>query len=972
MTPDEFIAKWQGVTLKERSAAQEHFIDLCRLLGEPTPAEADPTGTWFCFEKGVTKAGGGDGWADVWRRTCFGWEYKGKGKDLNGAFRQLQIYAPAMESPPLLIVSDIATIVIHTVFTGTVPTVHVLTLEDLRDAGKRRLLKWAFTDPERLRPGQTTAALTEEAAARFGGLAQVLRGRGHEAQAVGHFCIRLLFCLFAEDIDLLPRQMFTRLLDAGLKDPASLSAMLQDLFGAMATGGRLGIEPIDWFNGGLFDSREALPLAVEDIKTLRTLARLDWSAIEPSIFGTLFERGLDPDKRSQLGAHYTDRGSIMRLVGPVVLDPLRDAWALAKAAIEALMVKAAAAKSPAARTKARNEALGAFQGFLLRLAQFRVLDPACGSGNFLLLSLIGLKDLEHQVILEGEALGLPRAFPLVGPECVLGIELNPYAAELARVTVWIGEIQWMLSHGFSLSKNPILKPLQTIEQRDAIMNPDGTEPAWPAADVIVGNPPFLGSQHMIAGLGEQYVTDLRGLYSGRLAGGVDLVVYWFEKARAQLEAGAVRYAGLVATQAIRRGRNRAVLERIAETGAIFTAWSDEPWINEGAAVRVSLVAFGPAGHRRPVTLDGNPAPGIEADLSPAAEGLRLAEALPLPANAGIAFQGPVKVGPFEVPGAQARAWLLEPNPDGRSNSDVLRPWANGQDLTKRPSDTWIIDFGVDRHVEQAALYASPFAYVSTHVRPMREAGRREGRKRSWWLHGETVPALRRAVAGRHRYIATPRVAKHRFFVWLPTTVLPDSRLFAICREDDVTFGILSSRVHVTWALAHASRHGVGNDPTYNARSCFETFPFPIAFTPADTGGPTEALESGAVMPAFTLEQRPAAVAIAEAAHRLNALREGYLNPPDWVERVPEVVPGYPDRICPRAEHAAVLKQRTLTNLYNQRPAWLDHAHQALDAAVAAAYGWTDYRPDLPDDELLRRLLALNLARSQGDGHEPGT
>jgi hypothetical protein len=963
VTPDQFITKWKDATLKERSAAQEHFLDLCRLLDEPTPAEADPAGSWYCFEKGAAKAGGGDGWADVWRRACFGWEYKGKGKDLQGAFKQLQLYTPALEYPPLLIVCDLDRIVIHTAFTGTVPDVHILLLDDLRDASKRRLLKWAFSDPERLRPGQTTAALTEEAAGRFGGLAQVLRARGHEPQAVGHFCIRLLFCLFAEDIDLLPRQMFTRLLDAGLKSPEALPTMLADLFGAMATGGRLGIEPIDWFNGGLFDSREALPLEVVDIKTLRTLAGLDWSAIEPSIFGTLFERGLDPDKRSQLGAHYTDRGSIMRLVDPVVLAPLRDEWAVTKGTIEAMMVKAAAAKSAGARTKATNDALGAFQGFLLRLAQFRVLDPACGSGNFLLLSLIGLKDLEYQVILEGEALGLPRAFPMVGPECVLGIELNPYAAELARVTVWIGEIQWMLSHGFSLSKNPILKPLQTIEKRDAIMNPDGTEPAWPPADVIVGNPPFLGSQHMIAGLGERYVADLRGLYSGRLGGGVDLVVYWFEKARAQLDAGAASLAGLVATQAIRRGRNRVVLERIADTGAIFTAWSDEPWINDGAAVRVSLVAFGPAGRSRPVTLDGQPVPGIEADLNPAAEGLRLVEALPLPANAGIAFQGPVKVGPFEVPGAQARAWLLDPNPDGRPNSDVLRPWSNGQDLSKRPSDTWIIDFGVDRPVDQAALYAAPFAHVNTHVRPMREAGRREGRKRSWWLHGETVPALRRAVAGCRRYIVTPRVAKHRFFVWLPAAVLPDSRLFAIGREDDLTFGVLSSRLHQVWALANASRHGVGNDPTYNARSCFETFPFPTAFSPADTAGPVEALESGAILPPVAPERRPEALAIAEAARRLNELREGYLNPPGWVERRPEVVAGYPDRIIPRPAHAAELKQRTLTTLYNAPPPWLDHAQQALDAAVAAAYDWTDYGPDMPAEEVLRRLLALNLERS---------
>ncbi|MBP6582430.1 MAG: class I SAM-dependent DNA methyltransferase [Chromatiaceae bacterium] len=966
MTPDQFIAKWKDVTLKERSAAQEHFLDLCRLLDEPTPAEADPNGTWYCFEKGAKKAGGGDGWADVWKRACYGWEYKGPGKDLQQAFKQLQIYTPALEYPPLLIVSDIQRIVIHTAFTGTVPDVHVLVLEDLRDAAKRRLLKWAFSDPERLRPGQTTAALTEAAAGQFGGLAQTLQARGHDPWAVGHFCIRLLFCLFAEDIELLPKQMFTRLLDQGLKQPQLLPGMLETLFGAMAKGGMVGFEPVEWFNGGLFDSPDALPLEVDDIKALRGLAGLDWSAIEPSIFGTLFERGLDPAKRSQLGTHYTDRGSIMRLVDPVVLDPLRDEWAQKKAEIEALMAKSVAAKSTSARTKAVNEAHGVLQGYLAHLGNFRVLDPACGSGNFLLLSLLGLKDLEHQVILEAEALGLPRGFPMVGPENVLGVELNPYAAELARVTVWIGEIQWMLSHGFNLSKNPILKPLQTIEQRDAVLNDDGTEPEWPQADAIVGNPPFLGSQPMIAALGEDYVTRLRGLYAGRLPGGVDLVTYWFEKARAQLEAGQLTIAGLVATQAIRKGRNRVVLEGIDGLGAIFAAWADEPWINEGADVRVSLVAFGGRSHGRPVMLNGVSTKGINPDLTPCGEGLRLAEATSLPQNAGVAFQGPVKVGPFEIPGSTARAWLLEPNPHGKPNSDVLCPWANGQDLAKRPSDTWIVDFGVDMPQSEAALYEAPYLQVATYVRPMREAGRREGRKRYWWRHGETVPALRRGLSGLGRYVATPRVAKHRFFVWLPTRVLPDSRLYVICRADDITFGVLSSRLHVVWALANASRHGVGNDPTYNAHSCFETFPFPEGLTPADTAGPIETLDSGVILPSVADSRRAAALAIAEAAHRLNALRENWLNPPEWVDRVPEVVPGYPNRIIPKPEYAAEIKKRTLTNLYNARPAWLDHAHKALDAAVAAAYGWEDYTQGAAEEEILRRLLVLNLERSRGN------
>jgi len=343
MTPVDFVAKWKAAQLKERSAAQEHFTDLCRLLGEPTPAEADPDGDWFCFEKGAGKAGGGDGWADVWRRGCFGWEYKGKGKDLQKAFRQLQLYSPALEYPPLLIVSDIASIVIHTAFTGTVPETHVLTLDDLLDANKRKPLIWAFREPERLRPGTTTHQITVEAAGRFAELATALRARGHAPVAVAHFLHRLLFCLFAEDVELLPGQMFSKLMQAGQRAPAELPHMLRELFGAMANGGRCAFEVIDWFNGGLFDTDDVLPLTQTDIRTLIGLSKLDWSAIEPSIFGTLFERGLDPDKRSQLGAHYTDPGSIMRIVNPVVVEPLRDAWHATKAAMQADRDKAAKA-----------------------------------------------------------------------------------------------------------------------------------------------------------------------------------------------------------------------------------------------------------------------------------------------------------------------------------------------------------------------------------------------------------------------------------------------------------------------------------------------------------------------------------------------------------------------------------------------------------------------------------------------------
>ena len=549
--------------------------------------------------------------------------------------------------------------------------------------------------------------------------------------------------------------------------------------------------------------------------------------------------------------------------------------------------------------------------------------------------------------MEAELLGLQRGFPAVGPEAVVGIEINDYAAELARLTVWVGEIQWMLGKGYSLNDQPILKPLNSIECRDALLD-GNSEAGWPVATVIIGNPPFLGGSKLLRELGEDYTHRVRQIYAGRVPGGADLVCYWFEKARAQIEAGQAQRAGLVATQAIRNGANRKALERICAGGVIFNAWSDLEWINEGAAVRVSLLCFLNNEHHQPVMLDGVPVAAIYADLTSSSEnagGLDLTQAQPLRENAGVSFQGPEKNGDFDIPGDLARQWLLLPNPHGRPNSEILKPSWNGLDVTRRPRDGWIIDFGAAMTESEAMLYEIPFEYAVKHVKPDRDKNRDKNRKKYWWRFGRTGADIRIALKPLVRYIATPEVAKHRIFVWLPVSVLPDKKLIATAREDDITFGILHSHIHELWALANGSRHGKGNDPRYTPTTCFETFPFPEGMTPN--------------LPPAT---SPKAQAIAVAAQRLNELRENWLNPPQWVDRVPEVVPGYPDRIIPKPEYVAELKKRTLTNLYNARPSWLANAHQELDKAVAAAYGWPD---DLSDDEVLRRLLALNLERAVG-------
>jgi type II restriction/modification system DNA methylase subunit YeeA len=948
VTPTAFIAKWRANARNERAAAQEHFLDLCALLDEPTP-NSDPTGAAYAFEKGATKASGGEGWADVWRRGRFAWEYKGKHKDLDAAHRQLLQYAGALENPPLLVTSDIERITIRTNWTNAVSERYEVRLEEMGDPVRLGVLKSVFADPDRLRPGKTRAALTAQAAAEFAELAGQLRTRGNNPQAVAHFVNRLVFCLFADDVGLLPVGLFERMLDASRKRPAQFEGYVRRLFAAMAErGGEVDFTPVAWFNGGLFDDAAALPLEADDIALLQRAAALDWAEVDPSILGTLFERGLDPDKRSQLGAHYTSREMIERLIEPVVRRPLLAEWSGVREQIAVALAAGAAAKAGSkVKREAPRRAETLFRGFLDRLRAFRVLDPACGSGNFLYLALLALKDLEHQAMVEAEAIGLQREFPQVGPEAVLGLEVNPYAAELARVSVWIGHIQWARRHGFPAPSDPVLRTLDTIACRDAVLADDGSEAAWPTADVIVGNPPFLGGKRLRTVLGDAYCARLFTAYAGQVPAEADLVCYWVARAQQAIAAGELSGAGLVTTNSIRGGANRRVLEPMAQAGAISTAWADEPWTLDGAAVRVSLVCWGHDQVSAPM-LDGVAVPAIHADLTAGAANLTTARRLP--ENAGVAFMGDTKGGAFDVPGELARQWLLLPsNPNGRPNADVLRPWANGMDVTRRPSDTWIIDFGWTMTEAEAAYYAAPYAHVAQHVRPVRATNKRETYASMWWRHVEARQGMNKALTGLTRFIVTPEVAKHRVFAWMFPPTLPDHKLQVFARDDDTIFGILHSRFHQVWALAVGSWHGVGNDPRYTVGTCYGTFPFPPGLTPD--------------RPAKSYADDPRAQVIAQAAKALVTARDRWLNPPELVTRTPEVVPGFPERLLPRdASAASMLRSRTLTTLYNQRGtpegAWLDALHQVLDQAVAAAYGWP---ADLPDADVLARLLALNHA-----------
>ncbi|MEN5345297.1 DNA methyltransferase [Achromobacter mucicolens] len=982
MTPTQFIARWQKNKLNERAGAQGHFDDLCDLLGVDKPRDADN----YCFERGAKKTGGGNGWADVWKRNHFAWENKKPGHDLDKALKQLTDYSLQLESPPLLIVCDRERIIIHTAFTGYPDEPHEIRIEDLVDEGKRQILKWVFTEPLKLRPEKSTAAVTEEAAERFAGLADAMRHRGLDSNQVAHFLVQCLFCMFAEDEGLLPEKIFTSLLAAAKNDVAKAADRITKLFTAMQNPkGIYGNDDIEWFNGGLFKHIAVPPITENDLETLRSAsADMDWRAIDPTIFGTLFERGLG-SKRAALGAHYTDTGTIAKLVEPLVHDPLLLEWDGVRANIADQMTKAKAfdeakvaagqikvtaqgkkemeRKLTAAKTvstKALNEANALYRAFLLRLSSFRVLDPACGSGNFLYLALEALRDVEKRAQVDARELGLQAETTLqTGPHNILGLEINEFAAELARVTVWIGDIQWCRKNGWPHSLNPILKPLDGIEQRDALLNEDGTEAAWPHADVVVGNPPFIGGRRMRSELGPEYTEKLRQTYSDRVPNSADLVCYWFEKARAQMETGHLKAAGLVSTNSIRGGANRKVLDRIIGTSRIFLAWSDESWVNDGAAVRVSMVGFG---DRKGAVLDGAVVPTINADLT---SDIDITDAARIPTNFNVSFQGVtpraevkkkrrlelgLPCASFNLDGDVARKILREPaNINGEPMATVVRPYLVADDITTRPLDRFIVNFGT-REESDAALFEKPFGILD-NVR-LNRAQMEDAQGYPWWQLWRPRTVMFTVLNSLQRYISIPRHAKHYLCVWTNKTVAPGDATVVVARDDDTSIGILQSRIHEVWALRQGSSLGVGNDPRYTPTSCFETFPFPEGLMPN--------------IPATDYSDDKNAKLIASAAQELLKLRDHWLNPPEWTEWVitaEEQAAGFPKRAVAKPGHEADLKQRTLTNLYNARPAWLRLAHETLDNAVAAAYGWNDYAHDWTDTEILNRLLELNKQRS---------
>ena len=951
MSVDEFAAKWRNAALRERANSQTHFNDLCAVLDVATPVEEDPSGESYAFEKHVDLPGGGSGDADVWKRGHFGWEYKSGGKSLSAAYEQLLGYREGLENPPLLVVCDMNRFEIHTNFTNTEPRVIEFTLKHLEENPTHyiRLLREVFLDPEALHPNRDPRYITETAAAKFGEVAEALRERdGHDPALVARFLNRIIFCFFAESVGLYRNlrgaieKPVTDVFDNMSVDATLSKRIVGQLFEAMAERDvrNFGAYYIRWFNGGLFDETavpETLQLTGDLAQIINETAELNWSRVDPAIFGTLFERGLDPKRRSQLGAHYTDPDNIMRVVEPVALRPLRREFDALRAELapehrledapppgygenSALAFEAPDPDSPAGRIHAFHQ----------RLAAVRVLDPACGSGNFLYIAMRELKNLEQELIEWAQRLGVNGLQRRIGPQNMLGIDIDPFAADLTRMSLWIGYIQWNIERNIDTTRDPVLGRAEQIECRDAILaedeegNPIPAE--WPEAEFVVGNPPFLGSNQMLGGLPDGYVPELREAWTDDVSGTADLCVYWHEQARRYIAAGQTNRAGLLATNSIRDSQNRQVLERILSSGNIFAAYRDEPWtVDAATSVRIAIVMQDDRSESV-IQLNGNDVPAIDATLT---AGVDLSRASQLPENVGLAHQGGKKNGAFDIDAADAEEMLRAPqNVNGRPNADVIFPFIGARDLAQVTRGKSIIDFGESMSMPDAAAYEKPFAHVAQHVRPQRENLKDQRLSQTWWLHESWRREMRRAIANLPRWIATPRHSKHRFFVWVTGGTVPDSALVVIVRSDDYTFGVLHSSIHERWAHSTGSHIGKGNDLRYTHTTTFNAFPFPWPLNTPDD--------------ALTEAQLAHREAIAAAAVSLDDQREAWLNPPNID----------PDE----------LRQRTMTNLYNAPPVWLQIAHQEIDEAVSAAYGWP---ADLPDDEILSRLLALNLERAGG-------
>jgi SAM-dependent methyltransferase len=932
----EFIGRWAKSGGAERANYQLFLAELCEALdvARPEPTVEDDSQNAYVFERNV-QFDNLDGTystcrIDLYKRGCFVLESKQgveqqetapalsakqqqrrakrkRGHGTRGTagwddamFRargQAEQYTRALPPdegrPPFVIVVDVGhSIELYAEFSQTGGTYvpfpdaksHRIKLDQLTDAALRERLRLVWTDPLSLDPARRSARVTREIAAKLAELAKSLEAAGHHADDVAQFLMRCLFTMFAEDVELLPRDSFRDLLRS-IHDLKHFAPLAEELWRTMNRGGfsvQLRTSLLH-FNGRLFADPSALALTRDQLDLLIEAAGADWQDVEPAIFGTLLERALDPVERHKLGAHYTPRAYVERLVIPAVIQPLRDEWDA---------VRAAAVTH--AREGDRKAAVAELEAFHDRLCDIRVLDPACGSGNFLYVTLEHLKRLEGEVFATWESIAQRQARleggHTVDPHQLLGIEINPRAAAIAELVLWIGYLQWHFrTHGRVNPPEPVIKNFKNIQCRDAVLDwsskqpeldehgkpvtrwdgrttkphpvtgeevPDETarvlsfrylnpkKAEWPEADFIVGNPPFIGAGRMREALGDGYATTLRQTYD-ELPESCDYVMYWWHKAAELVRRGTVRQFGFIATNSLRQTFNRRVIQPHLEAEnrlSIVFAIPDHPWVDSalGAAVRISMTVGrkGDAdGHLNLVIREiehGDlgaavtlaPSTGrIHASLS---SGVELDQARSLRASSELSCPGMKLHGAgFIVTREQATKLGLGNIPGVEKH---IREYRNGRDLTQTPRGVLVIDlFGLtDTQVRES--FPEIYQWVSERVRVERRAkgGRTKDASEyaeNWWLFGKTRQGLRRALLGLSRYVATVETSKHRMFQFLDASVLPDNMLICVAHDDAFVLGVLSSRIHVTWALA-AGGTSRGRQSEIQQNRLFRTFPLP--------------------------------------------------------------------------------------------------------------------------------------------------
>ncbi len=1009
-----FITRWSASSAHERANYALFLSELCDLLGvpRPNPAVADDRDNAYVFERAVTFAEGRPGRIDFYKRGCFVLEAKqastrgtkGWSDAMLRARAQAEgyVHALATDEPavPFLLVCDIGHVLeVFADFSGTnrvwhpYPEAgsHRIPLASLADPAIQARLRAIFTDPSSLDPSRRAAKATRASAEVMAALAKRLEAQGHAPDLVAAFLMRCLFTMFAEDVALLPHQTFTNLLLSLKGHPHQVAPILEDLWKEMDAGGfsrtlRCGIPR---FNGHLFKSTTALPIDAAALDDLIRGALEDWSEVEPAIFGTLLERALDPTERHALGAHFTPRAYVDRLLEPT-LAPLRDDWQNTRTAAVALASKGKVA-----------EAVGELEDFLRDLAKVRILDPACGSGNFLYAAFAALKrlDTEAHDLLTSLGQGQQRievAGISVHPRQFLGLEVNPRAARIADLVLWIGALQQHFQvHGRVWPAEPVLTADGNIRCQDSCIAWDAIEPTgqrrwdgvtmkrhpvtgeevpdesatvevvryvnprqapWPEAEYIVGNPPFIGNKRMRQALGDGYVEAIRAAY-GDVPDASDFVMYWWHRAAQSVRQGRARRFGLITTNSITQSFNRKIVAEFLspgiaavpaaasardarDPGHLLFAIPDHPWVDsaQGAAVRVAMtVGAADIADGRCLTVDKE-LPGedgevavrlrertgrINGDLTVGAD---VGSTTALATNEGLSFMGCTPVGEgFLITADRARELDIAPG-----SSPHIRPYINGKDLADQPRGVYALDFfGLDANTVRDR-HPAAYQHILLTVKPERDQNKRDAYREKWWIFAEARAGMRKALSGLSRYIVTCRTAKHRIFQFLDVSCLPDSKVVAIASDDAGFLGILSSRIHRCWAVASGSFLGVGNDSNYNNSECFGKFPFP---------DPTE-------------PQRDRIRALAEQldAHRK---RQQSAHPGLTLTGMYNVL-------------AALREGRALTDkerkIHEQGLVGiLRQLHDNLDAAVADAYGWP---VDLPEDEVLTRLVALNRTRAE--------